>query len=71
MSDYLFRQQVQDRNGNFYYVVARTDDEHVLHVSPVDGKYGGLSFCIEHQIAYRNHEACDACRLQVVPEPIG
>lgn len=68
---YQFNQKVLDQQGNEYLVVARTDDENTLNVTPVASKYGSMNYCIKHQIAYTHKENCELCRLQVVCEPIG
>lgn len=63
---YLFNQQIFDAAGKCYYIKARTIDPNVLNVVPVDGKHGGLNFCILHQVAYTDKQTCDGC----VSEPI-
>lgn len=70
MNDYLFRQEIFDVEQNKYYILARTEDENVLHVTPADGNGGGLNFCIKHQIAYPHKSNCEGCRLDVVSEPV-
>lgn len=69
MTDYLYRQEIYDEQKNRYYIVGKTDDENILHVTPAGGKGGGMNFCIKHQIAYPIKSNCEGCRLDVLAEP--
>lgn len=68
---FQFNQRITDEQGAEYLVVAKTDDDNVLIVTPTASNYGGMNYCIQHRIAYKNRESCELCRLQVVTHPIG
>ena len=68
-NEYQFNQYITDVHGNGYYVVAKTEEANTLLVTAIAQRHGGMNYCIPHRIAYKNHEACEICRLQVVANP--
>lgn len=66
---YQFNQYITDAQGNGYFVIAETDIPNTLLVTRIHPRHGGMNYCIPHRIAYKKHETCELCRLQVVAQP--
>jgi hypothetical protein len=66
-------QPVKDKgNGKEFYTLGPVEGRtNTLAVTPIGGKGETLFYCQTHQFAYRIHEACLECRMQVREVPTG
>jgi len=65
-----YMQVVTARDNKKYYTLGvMSNMKNTLAVTEVHGNGGQRFFCVEHNIAYTQHENCSECRNKVVDVP--